>query len=197
MPPKGRPMGQGSQGATTMNVRNMSRRWVLVLCAVTVVTASCSKGGSPTAETSAVASARTGANGEQYPAPRWPSYFKTPKTVEELMPAARRLVRNQSGLQGKGMGILQPGESVLIVAADEADPMVLDAIKKALEERKITPYFKFTYEMRGTTKEAAAADRALRTGGQDIKNAGIYQGTAWITGQFPNPAQPAAWLKEK
>ncbi|PYR80262.1 MAG: hypothetical protein DMF86_01335, partial [Acidobacteria bacterium] len=107
------------------------------------------------------------------------------------------LVRNQSGLQGKGMGILQPGEKVLIVAADEADQMVIEAIKRALEERKITPYFKYTYEMRGVTKEQAAADRQRRLGGQDIKEAGIYQATAWITGQFPNPSQPAAWLKQK
>src|SRR4029077_15275818 len=34
-------------------------------------------------------------------------------------------------------------------------------------------------------------------GGQDIKNAGIYQATAWITGQFPNPSQPAKWLKDR
>src|ERR1700682_2699407 len=52
----------------------------------------------------ASASTHTGATaGEKYPAPRWPSYFKPPKSVEDLMAAARALVRNQSGLQGKGM----------------------------------------------------------------------------------------------
>ena len=56
----------------------------------------------------AAASAAVGANGEKYPAPRWPSYFKTPKSVDELMPAARLLVRNQSGLQGKGMANAGP-----------------------------------------------------------------------------------------
>src|SRR6185436_19245847 len=147
------------------------------------------------AESSAVASAAVGANGEKYPAPRWPSYFKTPKSVDDLMPAARLLVRNQSGLQGKGMGTLKEGDKVLIVAADDADPMVLEAVSKALEERKVTPFIKFVYEMRGTTKEQAAADRERRLGGQDIKEAGIYQATSWITGQFPNPSQPAAWLK--
>src|SRR5262249_33437016 len=73
----------------------------------------------------------------EYPAPRWPAYFKAPKSIDDLMPAARALVRNQSGLQGKGMGILQPGESVLIVTGDDSDPMVLDAIQRALTERKI------------------------------------------------------------
>jgi len=144
-----------------------------------------------------MASAAVGANGEKYPEPRWPSYFKKPNSVEDLMPAARQLVRNQSGLQGKGMGILTAGDKVLIVAADEADPMVLDAIKRALEERKIVPTFKYTYELRGMTKEDAKADRQKRLDGQDIKVAGLYQASSWISGQFPNPSQPANWLKQK
>src|SRR5262245_40192495 len=188
---------QAPRGANMMNGSRTSRGWRLAVCAAAAILPACAKNASTPAESGAAASAQVGANGEKYPAPRWPSYFKTPKSVDELMPAARLLVRNQSGLQGKGMGILQPGEKVLIVAADEADPMVIEAIKRALEERKITPYFKFTYEMRGTTKEQAAADRQRRIGGQDIKEAGIYQATAWITGQFPNPSQPAKWLKDK
>ncbi len=156
-----------------MNGFRTARGWMVCLCAAAAATAACSRGASAPAESSAVASAQVGANGEKYPAPRWPSYFKTPKSVDDLMPAARLLVRNQSGLQGKGMGILQPGEKVLIVAADEADPMVIEAITKALEERKITPYVKFTYEMRGTTKEQAAArSRAPhgRTGHQERRH---------------------------
>src|SRR5262249_36235051 len=133
----------------------------------------------------------------EYPAPRWPSYFKPPKNIDDLMPAARALVRNQSGLQGKGMGILAPGESVLIVANNEADPMVLSAIERALVERKVMPIIKFTYEMTGQTKAEAAADRARRTKGQTIEEAGIYQASQWITGQFPDPSQPKAWLKKR
>ncbi|HTM24407.1 MAG TPA: hypothetical protein VL225_04385 [Vicinamibacterales bacterium] len=180
-----------------MNGFSTARWWGLCLCAAAAAAAGCSKGAAPPAESSAAPAVQAGANGEKYPAPRWPSYFKTPKSVDDLMPAARLLVRNQSGLQGKGMGILKAGDKVLIVAADEADPMVMDAVKKALEERQITPYIKYTYEMRGVTKEAAKADRERRLGGQDIKEAGIYQATAWITGQFPNPSEPAKWLKDK
>jgi hypothetical protein len=181
------------------------RLFTFGVCAVAAAAMGCSRSSpSPAASSTGGAAAdsqtpgaQIGANGEKYPEPRWPSYFKKPKSVDDLMPAARLLVRNQSGLQGKGMGILQPGEQVLIVTGDEADPMVIEAVKRALEERKITPYFKHTYEMRGITKEEADADRDKRTGGQDIKEAGIYQATAWITGQFPNPAQPAQWLKDK
>ncbi len=176
-----------------------ARIGAVCVCAAAVIAGGCKKEAAAPSETTggASASARVGAGGEKYPEPRWPSYFKTPKSSEELMGAARLLVRNQSGLQGKGMGILQPGEKVLIVAADEADPMVIEAIKRALEERKVTPYFKFVYEMKGITKEQAKADRERRTDGQDIKEAGVYQATAWITGQFPNPSQPAGWLKQK
>ena len=105
------------------------------------------------------ARARTGAaSTDKYPEPRWPSYFKPPKSVDDLMPAARALVRNQSGLQGKGMGILQPGESVLIVAANDADPMVLEAINRALVERKITPHIRYTYEMTATPAASRPAE---------------------------------------
>jgi len=174
-----------------------ARGWMLGVCVAAAAVSACTKGTPGPADTGAAASAQVGANGEKYPAPRWPSYFKTPKSADELLPAARLLARNQSGLQGKGLGILREGEKVLIVPGDQADPMVIDAIKKALEERKITPYIKYAYELKGSTKEQAQSDRERRTGGQDIQNAGIYQATAWITGQFPNPAQPAQWLKQK
>src|SRR5512141_912612 len=88
-------------------------------CSVALIGGACRK-ASPAADqggTAATAAARVGAAGEKYPDPRWPSYFKTPKSVDDLMPAARLLVRNQSGLQGKGMGILVAGDKVLIVAA--------------------------------------------------------------------------------
>jgi hypothetical protein len=180
-----------------MNGLKTARGWMLGVCAAAAAAGACGKSAPAPADTGAAASAQVGANGDKYPAPRWPSYFKTPKTADELMPAARLLARNQSGLQGKGLGILKEGDKVLIVPGDEADPMVMDAIKKALEERKITPYIKYAYELKGSTKEQAHADRERRTGGHDIENAGIYQATAWITGQFPNPSQPAQWLKQK
>src|SRR3989442_4850391 len=173
--------------------------FVFVLGAA-LVAGACHRADTSGSESTAGASAssRAGAQpNEKSPERRGPSYFKPPKSVDDLMPAARTLVRNQSGLQGKGMGILQPGESVLIVVANDGDPMVLDAIKRALEERKITPYIKYTYEMIGQTKEQALRDRTKREKGHDISKAGIYQASSWITGQFPNPDQPQAWLKQR
>jgi len=134
---------------------------------------------------------------EKYPAPRWPSYFKPPQSVEDLMPAARSFVRNKSGLQGRGMGILQPGESVLIVATHAAEPMVMEAVTRALKERKVTVHVKYTYEFLGQNKQQAEQKRRDIQKGRDVVNAGIYQASSWITGQFKRPDEPKAWLKQR
>src|SRR5436190_23825033 len=177
-------------------VANAFRLLVVVFLVMVVVAAACSRGRDDRSS-AASAAARAGAAGEKYPDPRWPSYFKPPKSVDDLMDAARSFVRNQSGLQGKGMGILQPGESVLIVAANEADPMVLEAIQRALVERKVTPHMKFVYDMAGESKDQADARVKRREKNRDITKAGIYQASQWIENQFPNPAEPKAWLKQR
>src|SRR5439155_8541668 len=93
------------------------------------------------------------------------------------------------------MGILQPGDSVLVVAANDADPMVLDAITRALGERKVKPHMKFVSDMAGESKEQADARQKRREKGRDITKAGIYQASQWIENQFPNAAEPKAWLR--
>src|SRR5918993_3283619 len=90
---------------------------------------------------------------EVYPEPRWPSYFKPPASIDELMPAARQLVRNKSGFLGVGMGVLQAGETVLIVPNVKSDPMVVEAVVRALTERKVAAQVKNTYEPLGLTRE--------------------------------------------
>src|SRR5260370_21707739 len=111
------------------------------------------------------------------------------------MDAARAFVRNQSGLQGKGMGILQRGESVLIVAANEADPMVLEAITRALGERTITPHVKVVADLYGETREQAAARQTRRDKGDEITQGGVYHASQRLENQFPNPPDTKAWLK--
>lgn len=172
------------------------RRGFTVMVIVAALATACGTSERSTEETGA-AKATVSAQKETYPAPRWPSYFKVPRSVDELMPAARALVRNQSGFQGKGMGILQPGEAVMIVAADTADPMVLTAIRRALEERKITPHIKFTYELLGRTREQVERERQQARQGRNIEMAGIYQASQWITGQFADPEVPKRWLRER
>ncbi len=135
-----------------------------------------------------------GAN-EKYPEPRWPAYFKPPKSVEELMPAARAVVRNRSGLQGNGMGVLNAGESALIILNFEDDPMVVEAVKRALQERKVTPHMKYGYELLGQTREQA--DKLRGPMGLNIDHAGIYQASQFVQGQFARPEEPKKWLRER
>ena len=166
----------------------------LVLAAIVLVpSGACRNGGTPeksdTAQPAAVKS--------EYPAPRWPSYFKPPKSIEDLMPAARLLVRNKSGFLGQGMGILQAGESVLIVPNLPTDPMVVEAVVKALEERQVKAHVKYTYELLGKTREQALHEEKEEHKGRRIEEAGIYQASSWITGQFPDPGPPKKWLKER
>ncbi len=179
-----------------MNLPNALKLLAVVFLSMAVVAAACSRAEKGT--NGASATARAGATaGAKYPEPRWPSYFKPPKSVDDLMDAARSFVRNQSGLQGKGMGILAAGESVLIVAANDADPMVLEAIRRALVERKITPHMKFVYDMSGETRAQAEARQTAHEKNRDITKAGIYQASQWIENQFPNPGEPKAWLKQR
>jgi hypothetical protein len=113
------------------------------------------------------------------------------------MPAARSLARNTSGFQGKGMGIVGAGESMLIVPTSSADPMVVEAIKRALIERKVVPHIKYTHEFLGKTAAASEQDLTNTRQGRQIEHAGIYQASAWLEGQFPDPSVPKAWLKER
>ena len=78
-----------------------------------------------------------GAEKSSYPAPRFPSYTKAPKSVEEVMPYARAIARQTTGLQGDGFGILKDGESVGLVLTSTAEDLVVQAIKRAIEERGV------------------------------------------------------------
>ena len=71
------------------------------------------------------------------------------------MPQVRILARNKSGFLGKGLGILEPGDTVLLVPTVAAEDMIVEAIKRALEERKITVHIKYDYELVGLTKQLA------------------------------------------
>ena len=176
---------------------NAVKLLTVIFLATVIAAGACGRANKGGNESASAAGRAGAAAGETYPEPRWPSYFKPPKSADDLMDAARSFVRNQSGLQGKGMGILQPGDSVLVVAANDADPMVLDAITRALGERKVKPHMKFVSDMAGESKEQADARQKRREKGRDITKAGIYQASQWIENQFPNAAEPKAWLKAR
>jgi len=113
------------------------------------------------------------------------------------MPAARSLVRNTSGFLGVGMGVLKQGETVLLVPSARSDVKVIEAIVKALEERGVKSHVRYTFEMLGKTREQVEQENANLRKGRRIDDAGIYQASQWITGQFPDPTAPKKWLKER
>ena len=74
---------------------------------------------------------------KDYPKPRFPSYLRLPKSAEEVMKNVRMLVRNKSGFEGLGMGVAQRGEAILLVPTADAEDMIVEGIRMALEERGV------------------------------------------------------------
>ena len=70
----------------------------------------------------------------EYPAPRYPQ-IKASYTVDDLMPIAREVVRRpvMSAFLKAGYAI-QPGQRALIVVPGDFEPLVLDAIVRAIHE---------------------------------------------------------------
>lgn len=126
-----------------------------------------------------------------YPAPRWPAALKTPRTVEEIMPFARSLARNKSNFIGLGLGVLNPGEKVLLVGDSISDPLYVEAIKRALAERKVEATVMYTYEIAGIRKEDEV--RFLSTMQEGITaEHGFKEGCQWLAG-FPGSQD---WLQK-
>ncbi len=70
----------------------------------------------------------------QYPAPRYPQALKNPM-VEDLMPIARQIVKRPDSGQMFYPGYdIKPGERVLIAVARHFNPVVLEAITRAIRE---------------------------------------------------------------
>lgn len=69
-----------------------------------------------------------------YAPPRFPSYLKPPKSIDEILPFARAAVRQTGGRTP--LGLVEKG-TVLIVTDSIAEDMVMQAIKRAHEERAV------------------------------------------------------------
>jgi len=99
-----------------------------------------------------------------YPEPRFPSYLKPPASVDEVLPHVRPLARNKIGFQGNGLGIAQPGETVAFILPATAEDMIVQAVKRAVEERGVKVNLVPEYEVAGVSRDDAAAfEKARRT----------------------------------
>ena len=136
-----------------------------------------------------------GAEQAKYPQPRFPSYLKPPKSIEDIMPYARAIARQTSGLQGDGLGSIKEGESIALVITAAADEMVVEAIKRAAEERGVKVHLAPDYELVGVSRADALELRKARQ--QSTSEQGYLEARRWVEEMFPDPEAPKKWLKER
>ena len=128
-----------------------------------------------------------------YPAPRFPSYLRPPKSVDDIMPFARAAVRQTGGRTP--LGLVEKGMGALVVTETGADPMVMQAIKRAYEERGVKIYIVSEHELLNVNKdEALKALKALRW---YTSEQGYMEVRRWIDDLFVEADAPRKWLKER
>jgi hypothetical protein len=154
------------------------KRWIISTIAVVCITAGY---------------AGWSAEQAKYPAPRFPSYLKPPKSIEDIMPYARAAVRQTGGRTP--LGLAEKGQTVAIFTEPKADEMVLQAIKRAYEERGVKIQMIPESQLLGVTKEEALKSvKALRW---FTSEQGYMEAHRWILNAFSDPSVPKKWLKEK
>ena len=129
----------------------------------------------------------------QYPEPRYPSYLRPVSTIEEILPHVRPLVRNKTGFQGAGLGIAKSGDTVTFVTGPDADDLIVQAVKRAMEERGVKVNVVPEYEMVGVSKEDALEFRRIRR--SYTAEQGYMEAATWVESNFPNPGAIKDWLK--
>jgi len=128
-----------------------------------------------------------------YPAPRFPSYLKPPKSIDDIMPFARAAVRQTGGRTP--LGLVEKGTAALIVTEVGADPMVMQAIKRAYEERGVKIYVVSEHELLEVNKEDAL--KAIRSSRWYTGEQGYMEVRHWLDDLFIDAEVPKKWLKER
>jgi hypothetical protein len=172
---------------TIQGARRLALPGVLV---VAMAGAAC--GGSETRQSAAPAAAEPAV---QYPEPRYPSYLKPTSSVDEIIQHVRPLVRNKTGFQGAGLGIANPGDTVTFVTSADAEDLIVEAVKRAMEERGVKVNVVPEYEMVGVSKADAMAYRNVRR--SFTSEQGYMEAAAWVESNFPDPDAIKKWLKDR
>jgi len=164
---------------------NRSRSAVSAVVLALVCAAGCRQTAPAPAETAS----------ESYPEPRFPSYLKPIATVEEVLPHVRPLVRAKTGVQGAGLGVANAGETVTFVTQSTSEPLIVEAVKKAMEERGVKVNVVPEYEMVGISKaDADAYDRIRRS---YTSEQGYMEAATWVEANFPDPDAVKTWLRQR
>ena len=134
----------------------------------------------------------SGAEKTSYPAPRFPSYVKPPKSIDDVMPFARAAARQTGGRTP--LGLVEKG-TVLIITDATAEEMVLAAVKRAYEERGVKVQMVSEHELVGISKEEAR--KAIEATRGYTSEHGYMEAERWISSRFSDPEVPKKWLKER
>jgi hypothetical protein len=129
----------------------------------------------------------------KYPPPRFPSYLRPPKSVDDIMPFARAAVRQTGGRTP--LGLVEKGMATLIVSEVGAEPMVMHAIQRAFEERGLKVYIVPENELLGIGKEEAL--KAVRSMHWYTSEQGYMEVERWLNELFIESEVPKKWLKER
>ena len=110
-----------------------------------------------------------------------------------MLPHVRPLARNKIGFQGNGLGIAQAGDTVAFILPATAEDMIVQAVKRAMEERRVKVNLVPEYEVAGVSREDAAAfEKARRT---FTSEQGYMEATWWVETNFHDPDGVKSWLK--
>lgn len=127
-----------------------------------------------------------------YPPPRFPSYVKPPKSIDDVLPYARAAVRQTGGRTP--LGLVEKG-TVLIVADSTAEDIIMQAIKRTYEECGVKVQIVPEYELVGVAKEEARKAKQATRG--YTSESGYMEAERWISSRFADPEVPKKWLKER
>src|SRR4029450_3508668 len=134
-----------------------------------------------------------GAEQGKYPPPRFPSYVKPPKSIEDVMPFARAAVRQTGGRTP--LGLVEQGQTVAIFTEPAAEEMVMQAIKRGYEERGVKIQIVPEHQLLGVSREEAL--KAVKANRWFTSEQGYMEVRAWILQRFGDAEVPKKWLKER
>ena len=133
------------------------------------------------------------AESKNYPPPRFPSYVRPPKSIDDVMPFARAAVRQTGGRTP--LGLVEQGQTVAIFTEPAAEEMVMQAIKRAYEERGVKIQIVPEHQLLGVSREEAL--KAVKANRWFTSEQGYMEVRAWILQRFGDAEVPKKWLKER
>ena len=133
------------------------------------------------------------AENSKYAAPRFPSYVKPPKSIEDIMPFARAAVRQTGGRTP--LGLVEKGTLIGLVTEPVADDTVLQAIVRAYKERGVEARIIPEHELAGISREEVL--KAIKANKWYTSELGYMEIKPWITQRFADPEVPKKWLRER